>query len=535
MTNNPEKPTAATAAVQADSRGQNSLSSADLLNRAYKALGDEGRTPGGVVTVLQSRHWDAGQAPAGPGTPALNYGTGTTTLTYNRNGNLILQLSPRPVYPLQWTFDIEEHIVEGRYGWRKGADAYGAKKRAPISGARIATRLKTAKLIAPDWLLADVFADEVTIEWTDDGLPLLVTTWNGARTTLRLDQTTNLPEVVTVTEDLPLSGDVLYEVRYADWRDVGGAQYPYRLQHYYGDVLVEEDLRESVETGVSFQPTVPDKARDSHDADAHHLGNVRSRFFIDFLAKNFPMDEQATEVDLKPVTLADGVVALYGELYNQLAVDLGDRILVVEAPFSPEWSDAALKVLGDLWPDKPVGTLVLSHFHFDHVGGLRPFVARGAEVLIPQRFVSAVEAAANGTKTLVPDILTRQPTTPQVTGLEGVRRIEGSNGRVVEVHVVETRHSMEMAVVWLPAERVMFTTDLYSPGLPPTRGLNGWIGRKVISRRWPLTMLNLGGWAEDLLSWLNETGFEPEAIVGGHGEATGRIKDVRIVAGYARG
>ena len=80
-------------------------------------------------------------------------------------------------------------------------------------------------------------------------------------------------------------------------------------------------------------------------------------------------------------TLAPGVVLIGGGSHNSVAVEFKDFVTVVEGPLSNQRTNAVVAEVHKLFPGKPIRYLVNTHNHFDHLGGVRGFVAEGATVI----------------------------------------------------------------------------------------------------------------------------------------------------------
>ena len=113
-------------------------------------------------------------------------------------------------------------------------------------------------------------------------------------------------------------------------------------------------------------------------------------------------------------------------------------------------------------PGKPIRFVVNSHPHFDHAGGLGAAVAEGATILTHRNNEAVLERLLSGPRTLVGDSLskvtTRRTNVVQGVGDREVRK--GSNGKVVELHLIPNEHSNGLFVVYLPAEKSLWTADI---------------------------------------------------------------------------
>jgi len=73
---------------------------------------------------------------------------------------------------------------------------------------------------------------------------------------------------------------------------------------------------------------------------------------------------------------------------------MGDHVVVVEACGSPTVSESVLRTVGEQLPGKPVRSVVLTHHHSDHSGGLWTYMARGITVLTTPGNVDFVRSIA---------------------------------------------------------------------------------------------------------------------------------------------
>jgi glyoxylase-like metal-dependent hydrolase (beta-lactamase superfamily II) len=165
--------------------------------------------------------------------------------------------------------------------------------------------------------------------------------------------------------------------------------------------------------------------------------------------------------------LGDGVFKIGGN-YTSIAVDMGDHILVVESGGSDQRGQAVMAAAKQSIPGKPIRFVVASHPHFDHASGLRAAAAEGATILMHRNSAGFMEKLLSSPGTLSGDSLSKQPNrrvTVQGIGDREIRR--GTNGKVVEIYrVTESEHTDSHVMVYLPAERVLYTADTPVAGMP---------------------------------------------------------------------
>ena len=159
--------------------------------------------------------------------------------------------------------------------------------------------------------------------------------------------------------------------------------------------------------------------------------------------------------------LGEGAFRIGGN-YASLAIDMGNHILVVESGQNDARGLAVMAAARQAIPGKPIGFVVNSHPHFDHAGGLGAAAAEGATILTHRNNEAVLERLLSGPRTLVGDSLskvtTRRTNVVQGVGDREVRK--GSNGKVVELHLIPNEHSNGLFVVYLPAEKALWTADI---------------------------------------------------------------------------
>lgn len=233
----------------------------------------------------------------------------------------------------------------------------------------------------------------------------------------------------------PVAGDTEVVTTFAEWRDVQGLKFPGRIRQSAGghpvlDVAVQ-DVKVDAPAGIE----IPD--------------NVRA-------AK-----ENATAEKV-----ADGVWFIAGGSHNSVAIELSDRILLVESPLYDGRAAAVFATANGLVPGKAVKTVVNSHHHFDHAGGLRYAAGEGATLVtsaLAKPYFERVFANAN---TVKPDRLAASGRSASITGVAG-KQVIADPLRTVEVHeMTGSVHAQGFLMVWLPKERLLIQADAYTPAPP---------------------------------------------------------------------
>jgi glyoxylase-like metal-dependent hydrolase (beta-lactamase superfamily II) len=253
-------------------------------------------------------------------------------------------------------------------------------------------------------------------------------------------------------------GDKMVEYRWSDYRDVGnGAKYPFRLHAHMGD-----------------HPLIPGGHNylDLRTQDVK-INAADAAQAVPDAVRNAPVPTQTNVVSTQ---LAPGTYLIGGGSHNSVAVEFKDFVTVIEGPLSNQRTNAVVAEVHKLFPNKPIRYLVNTHNHFDHLGGVRGFVAEGATVITDDRnrnFYQQVVLAPQQ-RTLQFDRLSQRPFAPTGPGTLELQtftdRYTISDGnQIVELyHVDGLNHSDNMAIVYLPKEKIVINADLYGP--PPAGG-----------------------------------------------------------------
>ena len=431
-------------------------------------------------------------------------------------GRLRLAWSREAITPLVGKFAYTE-IVDGAAGYITDQDGvFPAFKPRAMLPARAAAVRKEQWLLNPHFLLqaaaanpylaSDLGAREM------DGRGYRVAAVKDPAGTIELlvdSETGVLARAETVEAD-PLLGDVRIGASFDDWRAVGGSglHYPFAVSLSLDGGAIHAERRSSVRLAAApgaADFALPEGERTADDAADRRRGEQGSQWFRRFGAIGVPLDW--VQANVEAAELAPGVVHLTGGTHHSLAIALEDRIVLVEPPLYEARSEAVIAKVAELWPDKPIRTVVATHHHFDHIGGVRRFAAAGAEVVIGAAGEPFLHEVLARPHTVVPDALAQDPQEVTVRAVGDAPLQVGDSTRAVLVVPIPARHAADMVAVYLPAEKLLFNSDMYTPGRPGP--LN------------PLAQRN----AEDLKQAIADHGLAVEAIVGGHGVGTATFAD----------
>lgn len=264
----------------------------------------------------------------------------------------------------------------------------------------------------------------------------------------------NMVELVTTWIPNPVYGDMLYEMRYTQYKDFGGIKFPAVVHVHQGDPRLNP---------------------------AHNYYEIRVTTVIANVAvPAMTVPDAVRQATVSPVRaeaqkLAEGVWIIGGGSHNSVAVEFRDFVAVVEAPLNEERSLAVINEVTRVIPNKPIRYIVNTHHHFDHAGGLRTYLSQGATVVTHQAAEDFYRNVMfhSAPRTLDPDRLAKfEPmftVSRRPAPLEAVNQkyVISDGVRNLDVHPVQgSSHATSMAIAYLPKERILINADMYSPPAP---------------------------------------------------------------------
>jgi glyoxylase-like metal-dependent hydrolase (beta-lactamase superfamily II) len=323
-------------------------------------------------------------------------------------------------------------VVSGAYAWNQMAETttptwVGADREYQLS-------------LTPHGIIKAAMAHNATAQTKTEGgkkLTIIAFTVPGKFKANVLVNENNLIEKVESWHTHPVLGDTLTETTYADYKAFDGVQFPTKITQKAGgfpalDLTVSE-----------VKPNAP--------ADIQVPDNVR----------------QAT-VQVKIDKAAEGVWYVTGGSHHSVVVEMKDHLVVIEGPQNDARATAVIAEVKKALPNKPIKYVVNSHHHFDHAGGLGPFVAEGAIIITHDVNKAFLEQSLAAPRTVQPDTLAKSGKKPVVEGVKD-KRVLSDDTRTIELHHIQGNiHADGLLMAYLPKEKLLVEADVFTPPAPNT-------------------------------------------------------------------
>ena len=230
-------------------------------------------------------------------------------------------------------------------------------------------------------------------------------------------------------------GDMPVLTQFLDYRQQAGLMLPQRIVQEQGGFAALDLRVTEVVANEAVEITIPD--------------NVRA----------------ATEV-VSVEKVAEGVWFLGGGTHNSVAIELAGQIVLVEMPLHAGRARAVLDTANKLVAGKKAMTVINTHHHFDHAGGLRVAVAEGATIFTSALAKPYFEAALARPQTIKPGPTASSGLKSQFVAVEA-KTVLNDADRPIEIHELkDSLHARGFLLVWLPREQLLIEADAYTPGAP---------------------------------------------------------------------
>jgi glyoxylase-like metal-dependent hydrolase (beta-lactamase superfamily II) len=270
---------------------------------------------------------------------------------------------------------------------------------------------------------------------TIDGTPhdaVSITDIDGTLLTLVVNRQTHLPARIEQLAIGPASGDGIEVSAFSDYRRVGALTLPFR----------RDEVRSA---DVSWEYRVEQYEIDKPIPDSVFrvpAGLARATTPVSQMVKLAP------DVYLVP------------NAYRSVFVVFDDYVLVLEGGGSTAQARNTVARIRQVAPGKPIRYVVATHFHDDHIAGLRTFIGEGTTIVTTSDARGPIEALAKIRYGFIPDTLDLVPRAPIIEVVERERVFKDARHEVRIHQIGPTAHVNQILVAYLPNERIVFEGDL---------------------------------------------------------------------------
>jgi len=166
-------------------------------------------------------------------------------------------------------------------------------------------------------------------------------------------------------------------------------------------------------------------------------------------SNSLPLPARPDGMILQELGQGSGVWFVSDSAYTSAIIDIGDSVVVVDAP--PTYSEQRLKaVVSTVAGNRPVSHFIFSHTHNDHVG-----------------LASTFSGATFAAHPITAGLLTRNKKLPKPTLMlnNGTKLTLGNKN--LEFYTYENSHEEGSLLIWLPQQKVVIFIDIVFPQWVP--------------------------------------------------------------------
>ena len=288
------------------------------------------------------------------------------------------------------------------------------------------------------------------------------------------DPATHLPAAVRTRDEDNIWGDCNYDVILSDWKVVSGVKIAHGRSFKLCDLEVQRMTIKEINVNTqlpadtfAITDAVKAAAKPAATSNVPYQWVIRRLFlgrFTDSDAVYFPPNGSFKLVELSP-----NVQMVQGGGANNLIVNQKDGLVIVDAPTDNGQSQWVIDAAKKKYPGKPIKTLILTHHHMDHTGGMRRSRPRVQRVIVPapdgKYFEEVIKRAAHASSRT----RCRRPTKPpSVQEVKDTASIKDDNAEI-NVYNIPNPHVEGFLLVHVVKDNIVWITDLVSPRGPVGR------------------------------------------------------------------
>ena len=449
---------------------------ADLVNRAINALGGESALRGVNSTAYDwyQMTFQLGQSelPESPARANIQYGKGWNDY---RGSRRVLQLENRAVTGA---------VTRQRQVAVAGGGLNEVNGTPGLLGAGAAGGQLRIMRLMPERLMLTALDNPATVSALQPARTLRGAPHDGIRiagqdtVNVFFDRATGLPVVVETLADDPILGDRSTQIWYTRYMPSAGVKLPRQL-----DVTWNGTLQSQVYfTTMAVNGALPASVVAIPDSISRRIQPP-------------PAPAAAPAITVNLVELGPSVWRAEGSTHHTLVIEQPDQVVLVEAPQSTQRVRAVLDTVRARVPGKRIGAAVMTHYHWDHSGGIREIIAENIPFVTLEANAGFVRQVAQARRTMQPDAQAQRRRNPALRTFTDSMVI-GSGASMVVLYRQPTTHAEGVLSAWVPSVGVLFTSDVVNPG---AQGQVAPLG------------------SSELVALARARGLAPQKYAGGHG------------------
>ena len=266
-------------------------------------------------------------------------------------------------------------------------------------------------------------------------------------------------------------GDIKWTATFSDWKDFGGVKFPSKIvQRQWTPKIFELNVSNvRVNDPVNLTPAAAAAKGGAGGGPGGGAGAAKGGAPGGAgAAKGGPGGPGAAKGGAAaPAALSEdlgGGFWLITGGYATIVADFKDYVMLVELGSNDDRTAQVLTEAKRLVPNKPIRSVINTHFHFDHTGGLRAAVAEGITIITHQGNKGLFEKVMANPHKLLPDLLEAKTPRPLAkVQYVGDKAVFTDGTHTIETYRLEgSTHNDAMLLVWLPQQKILLNGDEFN-------------------------------------------------------------------------
>jgi hypothetical protein len=317
---------------------------------------------------------------------------------------------------------------------------YGDKDLYAVTRDMVANEIFESARYSPVVVINYFYSKKVRSLCEETGLAVYTATINKTIVSLYIGTEDKLLHKLTTLHHDDLYGDVLETSYYGDFSSLNGLYYPKIISVDKVNGKIKDEVTLS---SAEISATVPVLLTRPVNA-----GTVETMEDKPVLASR-KYSDHIYFIELK-------------HSHDQvLLVEFSNFLFLAEAPLKSANGELIIAEAQRLVPGKPVKYFAFGHYHPHYIGGIRPFIHKGATIITTKGDEEYVRYLANAKHSLEPDSLHIEPRPLKLRIIND--SLEITDGKMIlKIFVIgkKSEHTNDFLVYYFPVQKLLFEDDL---------------------------------------------------------------------------
>lgn len=181
------------------------------------------------------------------------------------------------------------------------------------------------------------------------------------------------------------------------------------------------------------------------------------------LSEMLPRVDYGSQI-LKQQKVGEWTYVVSMEQWNcrSVVADMGDFLVVLGPPATPEAGYTLLDNIKKAYNGKDIKYCVVSHHHPEHIGGVRPFMEAGAMIVTTEAMQPFFQQMARNKHTYSKDVRLKKFISPKFLFVKLNGQEIRANGRKIELYLLnkQSHHTDEYIISYFPNDKILVEGDL---------------------------------------------------------------------------